>query len=107
MKNIILTRKLDRFSLLYALYRKSNGMSGRVFNLRELASFEEVGVRAFRSAFDFLASEKLIAPQFSAENPHENYYASLTDKGIFAVENVFQDESSETTYFPSYQQMMM
>ena len=77
-----------------------------VHNLRDLASQEGLGFRAFKSVYDYLSRENLIRIQSLGENPMDSYYASLTESGLFAIEEVFRDENLETAYFPSYREMM-
>lgn len=107
MKSLIQHRKTERFLLLYALYRKSNGTTQQSFNLREMAFSEGIGLRAFKACFDFLSQEQLIRPQMSGEQPFDFYRASISDAGLMVIEEVFRDEMQETPYFPSYREMMM
>ena len=107
MKALIHQRRTERFTLIYALYRKTNGMSKQAVNLRDLAHNEGLGMRSFKSCFDYLCEEGFVKMHTSSENPLESYYASLTEYGIAVVEEVFKDESLDTDYFPSFREMMM
>lgn len=107
MKSLILFRKSERFTLLNALYRKTNGMTGMVCNLLELASQEGMNFRAFKSVFSYLCHEELIRLRPSGEGFADQYYASISDAGIYAIEEVFRDENAETPYFPSFREMMV
>ena len=107
MKTLIQQRQTERFTVLYALYRRSNGVSRHASNLRELAYNEGISIQAFKSCFDFLCREELIRMHGSFEQPMESYFASLTEYGLQAIEEVFKDENQATEYFPSYREMMM
>ena len=107
MKSLIHQRQTERFSLLYSLYRRTNGMSKHAVNLRDLAHNEGIGMRSFKSCFDYLCEEGFIRLHASSENPMDSYFGSLTEYGLSAVEEVFKDESMETEYFPSFREMMM
>lgn len=107
MTNLIHHKKTERFILLYALYRKSEGNMGHPHNLRDVASEEGLGYRSFRSAFDFLCRERLIHLRAASESQDHFYFASLTEHGLKAVESVFDDESQKSDYFPPYREMMM
>ena len=107
MKSLIHQRKTERFSLLYALYRRTNGMSKQAANLRDLAHNEGIGMRSFKSCFDYLCEEGLVKIHPSSENPMNSYFASLTEYGLAVVEEVFKDESLDTDHFPSFREMMM
>ena len=107
MKALIYQRKTERFTLLYALYRKTNGRSRQAINLMDLANHEGIGMNSFRSCFDYLSEEGLIRIHASFDNPFGSYYASLTEYGLAVVEEVFKDEADETDYFPSFREMMM
>lgn len=107
MKSLIHQRRTERFSLLYAMYRRTNGFSKHAINLRDLAHNEGIGGRSFRSCYDYLCEEGFIKMHTNSENPMDSYYASLTEYGLSVVEDVFRDETLSTEYFPSFREMMM
>jgi hypothetical protein len=107
MKNLVQLRRTERFTLLYALYKKANGMNRQAFNLREIADHEGIGMRTFKACFDYLWQENFIKVHSSSESMSDMYYASLTEYGVQAIEEVFADEAKATAYFPSYREMMM
>ncbi|MGB0524933.1 MAG: hypothetical protein ACPGJS_18315 [Flammeovirgaceae bacterium] len=107
MKALITHRQTERFTLLYALYRKSDGMPRQASNLRAMAFNEGISIRSFKSCFDYLCQEELIKMHSNYEAPLESYFASLTELGITVIEEVFKDENHATEYFPAYREMMM
>ncbi|MEM6297700.1 MAG: hypothetical protein AAF740_03325 [Bacteroidota bacterium] len=105
---MILTKKTERFLMLYGMYRKASGNPYHMSNAREMATQEGMSYRSFKSAFDYLCREKLIRPETYSLDSSEYYYqACLTDEGIRAVEAVFEDENRSTKYFPPYRRMMV
>ena len=107
MTSIVHYKRTERFMLLYALYRKSNASLDFGYNLRDLATEEGLGYKVFKSAFDYLSSEKLIKPKSQSDSFEYFFFAGITDKGINAVEDVFREESKDTFYFPAYSEMML
>ena len=107
MKALIHQRRTERFTLLYSLYRRTNGMSKHAVNLRDLAHNEGLGMRSFKSCFNYLCEEGCIRMHANSENPLDSYYASLTEHELGVVEEVFKDENIETDFFPSFREMMM
>ena len=107
MKSMIQYKKTERFTMLYSLYRKSNASSDYATNMREIASNEGIGYRSFKAIFDYLGKENLMRMRSNSDQADQFYYASITEAGIFAIEEVFRDENMETPYFPPYREMMM
>jgi predicted transcriptional regulator len=107
MNSLVHFKKTERFLLLYALYKKSNANTDFTFNLRDLALEEGLGYKTFKSVFDYLCSEGLLRIRMQSDNREYFYHATITERGINAVEEVFQDETQPTDYFPAYREMMM
>jgi len=107
MTSIVNFKKTERFLLLYALYKKSNANCDYGYNLMELGLQEGLGHKTFKSAFDYLVAERLVKLRAQTDNRDYFYFASLTEKGINAVEEVFNDETQSTRYFPAYREMSM
>ncbi len=107
MTGIINLKKTERFLLLYALYKKSNASTDYSSNLLEMGMQEGLGYKTFKSAFDYLSAEQLIRLRSQSDNREYFYYASITEKGIKAIEEVFDDETRSTSYFPAYREMSM
>ena len=109
MTNLIFDKQVERFHLLFSLYKRSNAQTELAFNLRDLANQRGMGYHAFRSAYDFLVAEDLMQPRHytSATDMQEGYFfASITIKGINAIERVFRNTHQDSQYFPPYSQMV-
>jgi hypothetical protein len=109
MTNLIFDKQNERFILLFALYKKSNAQTEMSFNIRDLASQHGMGYHSFRSAYDYLIAEELIQPKYYTGNSDTQdgyFHASITIKGINAIEEVFKNMHKESTYFPPYHKMV-
>ncbi len=99
-------RKVERFMLLYAIYKKSMSSTDYVVDMREIAHQEGIGYKPFKAAFDYLCTQQLLRPRVLNDNHDSFYYASITNEGINAIEDVFREENRESMYFPPYRKMM-
>ncbi len=110
MNNLMFDKRAERFYVLYALYKRVNGSTDFAINLRDAAYSEGVGYHAYRTAYNYLVSERLIEPRMKSDGTNEyetyNYYACITTKGINAAEESFREPEKDTQYFPAYRQMM-
>jgi len=109
MTNLIFDKQSERFNLLFALYKRANANSEMSFNMRDLASQNGLGYHSFRSAYEYLVAEELIQPRhYSGGNEGQDtyFYASMTTKGMNAVEESFKNTHQDSAYFPAYHRMM-
>ncbi|TAF67432.1 MAG: hypothetical protein EAZ55_03715 [Cytophagales bacterium] len=92
------------------LYKRSDANVDFATDLQSLAINEGIGLRSFMTAWKYLHMEELIKirPMSSygsfQGNPH--YYASITHKGIKAIEDVYNNDQEPTYYFPPYREMI-
>lgn len=100
--NVIYDNQVNRFTTLFALYISSGGSHEVAKNMKNLADYNGIVSREFRKVFSYLVEEELIKRHDGEE---DSYYASLTHKGIKAVEEVFIDPLEKTYYFPPYAEM--
>ena len=109
MTNLIFDKQTERFNLLFALYKNANSQTELSFNMRDLASQNGLGYQAFRSAYDYLIAEDLVQPRYNtggADTQDSYFYASITVKGINAIEETFSNANRQSNYFPPYHQMV-
>ena len=99
--HLIKDNKINRFQVLLNLYVAVNGYYDIVKNLKMIAEHQAITGNDFKSAFKYLAEEELI----ELREGDGEYFASLSHKGLKAVEEVFLDPNKETYYFPSYREM--
>jgi len=99
--NLIHDNKTNRFVVLFSLYIAVGGHYDFVKNIKVLAEHNAISSRDFKSAFRYLSEENLI----ELSNGEEEYYGSITHKGLKAVEDVFIDTNQPTYYFPAYRDM--
>lgn len=108
--NIIIENQTYRFQILFEIYKKSNTDIDFATDLQELAMNLGVGNRAFQSSYKYLYMQDLISMRPNMDNNGgggSNYYASITHKGVKAVEEVFRFPEKASEYFPPYREMMM
>ena len=110
MTHLIFDKQTERFNLLFAIYKRSNANPEMSFNMRDLASQHGLGYHAFRSAYEYLISEELMKPRYytggSGDAQDSHFYASITTKGMNAIEEVFKNPHEDSTYFPAHNRMM-
>jgi hypothetical protein len=99
-------RKVERFMLLYSVYKKSMSSTDYVIDMKEVSYQEGIGYKPFKSAFDYLCNEGLLRPRVLNESNESFYYAAITNEGINAIEDVFREDIKESRYFPAYRKMM-
>lgn len=102
MIRIVFEKQSHRFFMLFELYKRSNANIDFAEDLQMLAYNQGMGHRSFFPAWKYLQIEGLIR----VRHGRDNYYASITHKGIKAIEEVFEDESEYSKYFPPYREMM-
>lgn len=102
MIRFIFEKQTNRFFMLFELYKKSNTNIDYAEDLQMLAYNQGMGMKSFFPAWKYLQMEGLI----KVRPGRENYYASITHKGIKAIEEVFTDEGVHTYYFPPYREMI-
>ncbi len=101
MIRIIFEKQAQRFTVLFELYKQSDANIDYATDLQDLAFNEGVGMRSFSPAFKYLQMEELIR----VRPGRSSYIASITHRGIKAIEEVFQNENEPTYYFPAYREM--
>lgn len=102
MIRVIFEKQSHRFFMLFELYKRSKANIDYAEDMQMLAFNQGQGMKSFYPAWKYLQVEQLIR----VRPGRENYYASITHKGIKAIEEVFRDENRYTEYFPSYREMM-
>lgn len=102
MIRIIFEKQAQRFTMLFELYKQSDANIDYATDIQNIAFNEGVGMRSFFPAFKYLQMEELIR----IRPGRSSYVASITHKGIKAIEEVFQDENVATYYFPPYREMV-
>ncbi len=102
MINVIFDNQVNRFTTLFALYISSGGSCEVAKNIQNLADYNGIVSREFRKVFSYLVEEELIKRHGDEE---EGFHASLTHKGIKAIEEVFINPMEKTYYFPPYSEM--
>jgi predicted transcriptional regulator len=102
MIRIVFEKQSHRFNMLFELYKRGNANIDYADDIQTLAYNHGLGFKSFFPAWKYLQLEGLI----KIRPGRENYYASMTHKGIKAIEEVFWDENKRTEYFPPYREMM-
>jgi hypothetical protein len=105
---LIREKRLYRFRLLFELYKRSDADIDVVQNLQDIATQLGIHHHQFSPAWKYLHMEELIMmrPAAAFQSPEFRYQASITHKGIKAIEEVFLNEHQPTYYFPSYREVM-
>jgi predicted transcriptional regulator len=99
---IVEQNKTNRFILLFAIYIASSADYDYAVNVEMLAQNKGLSSRDLRKAYKYFCEEGFITPKDGGAE----FYASITHKGIIALEEVFLDEYKPTYYFPAYREMM-
>lgn len=110
MMNFVYENQTFRFQMLFELYKRSNADIDYVMDFQQLAGDLGIGMKAFQACFKYLYMQDLIKMRQQnggRDNGNNNYPASITHRGIRAVEEVFRDENRKTEFFPPYREMMM
>jgi ssDNA-specific exonuclease RecJ len=94
--------KTERFYLLFALYIASEADYDHALNLNQLAENRGLKPNKFRKIWKYFMEENFITPKDGGLE----YLASITHRGVKAVEEVFLDQYKQTYYFPSFREMM-
>lgn len=109
--NFINENQMYRFQILWELYKQTNADIDQAYDLRELSNQIGIGNRSFQAAYKYLYMQDLISMRPASEgnggNMSSNYMASITHRGIKAVEEAFRFANKATEYFPAYREMMM
>lgn len=102
---LIRQHKTNRFTLLLQLYVATNGFYDVVKDLRIIGEHNGISGNNFRSAFKYMTEEGLVELKTGEKGGDDEYYVSLSHKGIKALEEVFLDVNEDTYYFPAYREM--
>lgn len=107
--NFINENQTYRFQILFELYRQGNADIDQARDLRELASNLGLNSKSFNAAFKYLYMQDLISMKPSSMNNEgqSSYFATITHRGIKAVEDALRQANQATNYFPAYREMMM
>lgn len=106
--NFIQENQMYRFQILLELYQQSRADIDFVCDLQIISSHKGIGVKSFQSAYKYLYMQDLVNIHPSqTQNDVNNYFVSITHKGVKALEEVFRDITKPTEYFPPYREMMM
>lgn len=100
---IVFEKQSHRFYMLFELYKRSKANIDYADDIQALAYNHGMSFKSFFPAWKYLQIEGLIKIK---PGSRESYYASITHKGIKAIEQVFWDEHKRTEYFPPYWEMM-
>lgn len=109
MENFVQEYQIYRFQLLMEMYQTSHSDIDYVSNIQELASNVGMNNKAFQAAHKFLYMHELIRMQPSMANgggSNHQYRASITHRGLKAVEEAFKFPNKPTEFFPPYREMM-
>lgn len=101
MIRLIFEKQAQRFFILFELYKQSDANIDYATDLQSIAYNEGIGFRSFMPAFKYLQMEELVRVRPGGSS----YIASITHKGIKAIEEVFRNENEHTYYFPAYREM--
>jgi predicted transcriptional regulator len=102
MIRLIFEKQMNRFHILFELYKQSDANIDYATDVQILAYNQGVSFKAFTTAWKYLQMEEMIKIRPGGSG----YIANITHRGIKAVEEVFQDENERTYYFPAYREMM-
>ncbi len=109
--NIINENQTYRFMILLELYKQSNADIDYAYDLREMANQIGIGNRSFQSAYKYLYMQDLISMRPTSDSNGggngSSYLATITHKGIKAVEETCRRANQATEFFPAYREMMM
>ncbi|MGF1532452.1 MAG: hypothetical protein ACFCUI_02015 [Bernardetiaceae bacterium] len=103
--NIVDENKRHRFTLLFSLYIASEADYDHAMNLEMLGQNRGLRGKDLKKSYNYLKEEGFITPK--EMGPDLRYHASITHKGVKAVEEVFRNEYEPTYYFPPYREMIL